>query len=80
MNNCNIDITLNGCDDTIECEIELTNEQFEIFIQIAKETNKKSTYVCELSISVYEKYEKDDDGYFHYWDKECVDSLESKGE
>ena len=73
-------ITLNGCDDTTECEIELTKEQLEIFMQIAKEINKKSTYQCEPSISVYEKYKKDDDGYLYYWDEECIDLLESKGE
>ena len=73
-------ITLNGCDDTTECEIELTNEQFEIFMQIAKEINKHSTYGCEPNISIYDNYEKDNDGYLHYWDEECVDLLESKGE
>lgn len=35
-------ITLNGCDDTTECEIELTKEQLETFMQIAKEINKKA--------------------------------------
>ena len=73
-------ITLNGCDDTTECEIKLTNEQFETFMQIAKEINKHSTYGCEPTISIYEKYKKDNDGYFHYWDEECIDLLESKGE
>ena len=73
-------ITLNGCDDTTECEIELTNEQFETFMQIAKKINKHSTYGCEPTISIYEKYKKDNDGYFHYWNEESIDLLESKGE
>lgn len=73
-------ITLNGCDDTTECEIELRKEQLEIFIQIAKEINKKSTYACKPNISIYDNYEKDDDGYFNYWDVECIDLLESNGE
>ena len=72
-------ITLNGCVDTTECEIELTNEQFETFMQIAKEINKHSTYRCEPDISIYEKYEKVN-GYFRYWSEECIDLLESKGE
>ena len=55
-------ITLNGCDDTTKCEIELTNEQFETFMQIAKKINKHSTYVCEPTISIYKIYKKDNDG------------------
>jgi len=73
-------ITLNGCDDTTRCEIELTNEHFEIFMQIAKEINKHSTYGCEPNISIYDNYRKDNDGYLHYWAEECIDLLENKGE
>ena len=70
-------ITLNGCDDTTECEIELTENQVKDFMKIAKEINKKSTYRCEPDISIFEKYRKDEDGYFYYYDKENVDLLES---
>lgn len=72
-------ITLNGCDDTTKCEIELTKKQLETFMQIAKKINEKSTYQCEPTISIYEKYEKDNDDYI-YWNEECIDLLESKGE
>lgn len=71
-------ITLNGCDDTTKCEIELTKNQLETFMQIAKEINKKSTYCCKPTISVYDNYEKEEDGYLSTCN--CTDLLESKGE
>ena len=71
-------ITLNGCDDITKCEIELTKNQLEIFMQIAKEINKKSTSYCEPTISVYDTYKKEEDGYLSTYN--CTDLLESKGE
>lgn len=49
-------ITLNGCDDTTECEVELTDKELEFLIKISKEINKYSTYQCEPSISIYKDY------------------------
>ena len=71
-------ITLIGCDDTTECEIELTKQQLETFMQIAKKINEKSTYQCEPYISIFENYKKDDDGYLQYWGEEYIDLLESE--
>ena len=73
-------IALFGCDDTTKCEIELTENQLKDFIEIARQVNKKSTYQCEPSIGIFEKYSKDEDGYISIWDDECVDLLEAKGE
>ena len=49
-------ITLNGCDDTTYCELELNDKELEFLIKISKEINKYSTYQCEPSISIYKDY------------------------
>lgn len=69
-------ICLYGCDDTTKCEIDLTKEEFNNFIKIAKQVNKKSTYQCEPSIGIFEKWNKDEHGYISFYDDECVDLLE----
>lgn len=69
-------ITLFGCDDTTKCEIELTDKQLKDFMKIAKQVNKKSTYQCEPSIGVFEKYNKNDNGYISIWDEECINLLD----
>lgn len=58
-------ICLFGCDDTTKCEINLKKEEFDIFIKIAKQVNKKSTYQCEPSIGIFEKWSKDENGYIN---------------
>ena len=65
-------ICLEGCDDTTKCEIELTKEEFDTFIKISKQINKKSTYQCKPHISIYEKWDKDEDGYISYYDYEDI--------
>lgn len=42
-----------GCDATTDLVIELTDEELEVFIKICKELNKKSTYGCMPTISIY---------------------------
>ena len=49
-------ITLNGCDDTTYCELELTDEELKFLVKISKEINRYSTYQCEPSISIYKDY------------------------
>lgn len=84
-------ISLNGCDDTTYCELELTDKELEFLIKISKEINKYSTYRCEPSISIYKDY-KNLDGKRDFrisgnWDCttrtyewEATDLVESKGD
>lgn len=84
-------ITLNGCDDTTECELELTDEELKFLIKISKEINKYSGYQCQPTISIYKDY-KNLDGKRDFrtagdWDCttgtygwEAIDLVESKGE
>ena len=58
-------IMLNGCDDTTYCEVELTKEQLDTFVQISKKINKKSEYICQPTISIYDKYKKNENGYYN---------------
>ena len=51
-------IILNGCDDSTECEIELSNEEIKLFVKIAKEINKRSHYQCQPTISVYKEFKR----------------------
>ena len=51
-------ITLNGCDDTTYCELELSNKELEFLIRMSKEINKCSDYGCQPTISVYKDYKK----------------------
>ena len=63
-------ITINGCHDTTMCETELSEQEFKIFIKIAKEINKYSTYQCEPSIDLYKNYKKESYGYLFDEDKD----------
>ena len=49
-------ITLNGCDDTTYCELELSDKELEFLIRISKEINKWSSYGCQPTISIYKDY------------------------
>ena len=49
-------ITLNGCDDTTYCELELSDKELEFLIRISKEINKWSSYQCQPTISIYKDY------------------------
>lgn len=49
-------ITLNGCDDTTYCELELADEELNFLVKISKEINKYSSYQCQPSISIYKDY------------------------
>lgn len=51
-------ITLNGCDDTTYCELELNNKELEFLIGISKKINKHSGYCCQPTISIYKDYKK----------------------
>ena len=53
-------ITLNGCDDTTYCELELNDNELEFLIKISKEINKYSYYQCQPTISIYEDYKNRD--------------------
>lgn len=52
----------NGCDDTTRFEIELTDEELKTVIRFIKANNDASTYGCEPSIDIYDKYFYDDEG------------------
>lgn len=84
-------ITLNGCDDTTYCELELTDEELKFLVKISKEINKYSTYECEPSISIYKDYKNLDgkrdfrtsgnwDCTTRTYDWKATDLVESKGE
>ena len=49
-------ITLNGCEDTTYCELELNDNELEFLIKISKEINKYSDCECQPTISIYEDY------------------------
>lgn len=53
-------ITLNGCDDTTYCELELSDKELEFLIRISKEINKYSGYGCQPTISIYKDYRNRD--------------------
>lgn len=59
-------ITLNGCDDTTYCELELSDKELEFLIRISKEINKYSTYGCQPTISIYKDYQNRD-GKRDFW-------------
>ena len=46
----------NGCDDTTYTEIELTDEELQTLIKIAKENNKNSSYECQPKIGIFKDY------------------------
>lgn len=46
-----------GCDAMTELEIDLTDEEVEVFIKICKELNKNSEYRCQPTIALY-KYDE----------------------
>ena len=50
-------IILNGCDDQTECEIELTDEEIFLFIEIAKEI-KSHYFIDVINILEGAKYER----------------------
>ena len=52
-------ITLNGCDDTTYCELELSDKELEFLIKISKEINNHSGYGCQPTISIYKDYRKE---------------------
>lgn len=52
-----------GCDDSTYTEIELSNEELNTLIKIAKANNKNSGYGCQPKIRIYKDYEKNED-YF----------------
>ena len=65
----------NGCDDTTSLEIDLTDEEVEIFIKICKKLNDKSSYHCQPTIALYkydecEVEEDDDRTWVHTYDAE----------
>ena len=49
-------ITLNGCDDTTYCELELNDKELNFLIKVSKEINKYSDYQCQPTISIYKNY------------------------
>lgn len=53
-----------GCDDATYTELYLFENELETLIRFAKENNKTGGG-CKPVISIYEEYEKTDDGYFH---------------
>lgn len=53
-------ITLNGCDDTTYCELELSDKELDFLIRISKEINKWSVYGCQPTISIYKDYKNRD--------------------
>ena len=84
-------ITLNGCDDTTYCELELTDEELNFLVKISKEINKYSTYQCEPSISIFKDYKNLDgkrdfrisgkwDCTTRTYDWEATNLVEIKGE
>lgn len=48
-----------GCDDTTECEVELSEKELDILIKIAKEINKNSECICQPRIGIFKKYIKE---------------------
>ena len=64
----------NGCDDSTELAIELTDAEVETFTRICKELNKKSSYQCQPKIALYkydecqtEKSDYDDEVYVNVY-------------
>ena len=53
-----------GCDDSTDFEVELTDEEFETILKIAKENNNNRHYHCQPKISIYDKYVLND-GYYN---------------
>lgn len=52
----------NGCDDTTRFEIELSELELNTIIKFIKANNAASTYGCEPTICIYDKYFYDDEG------------------
>lgn len=52
-----------GCDDVTMVEIELTDKELELLKNVARANNRHSNCSCQPRISIYEKYEIEDDEY-----------------
>lgn len=52
-----------GCDDITMTELELTDKELEFLKNVARANNRNSSCACQPRISIYEKYEIEDDEY-----------------
>lgn len=59
-------IELVGCDDTTQCKIKLSKEEFETFYKIAKQVNTKSINGCQPVIRMYDNWIEE----INTWDSE----------
>lgn len=59
-----------GCDDQTKLEIELNEEEFNTFCEIANKLNSKSEYRCQPKIAIFKyeecEIEEDEDGKYIY--------------
>lgn len=62
-------IANNGCDDITYTEMELNYFELQLILKYARLNNKNSRYGCQPTISVYQDYEKQEDGYYNYFHK-----------
>lgn len=52
-----------GCDDITMTELELTDKELELLKNVARANNRNSNCSCQPRISIYEKYDIEDDEY-----------------
>ena len=69
-----------GCDDSTEFEIELTDEEVKTLVKVFNANNKKANYQCRPSIFIYDEYEVEEEGWYNR--KHCLNKThdELKGE
>ena len=68
---CNV-----GCDDRTCTEIDLSPYEYRVLEKFALENNKNATYQCKPHIEIYSEYQKDDDYYYFYKEKDNLISRE----
>ena len=54
-----------GCDDTTETEMDLSEYEYRVLEKFAVENNKNSHCGCQPRIEIYSNYKKEDE-YYEY--------------
>ena len=70
-----------GCDDEVQFEIKLTEEQAKFLIKIFEENNKRASYQCKPSLFICDKYTKKENGWYNipnYLNKSYEELKENK--
>ena len=63
-------INNNGCDDTTEFELDLSEKEFNIILNFAKINNEMAKRHCQPTIAIYKNYKFDELNGYNIWYKD----------